>query len=67
MLTNTRLWDPLGPCMSMKMHMLALESMVTIEQMKNQMMMAIMMLLMTMARRMGTSVAHSLKACAPSS
>jgi hypothetical protein len=51
------LWDPLGTCMSMKMYLLALESMVTIKQMRNQMMMAIMILLKTMARKMGTSEA----------
>jgi hypothetical protein len=37
----------------MKMHLLALENMVMTEQMRNQMMTIIMMLMMTVARRMG--------------
>jgi hypothetical protein len=39
--------------MSMKVNMLVLESIVTIEQMKNHMLKSIMMLIMTMTRRMG--------------
>jgi hypothetical protein len=51
-----RPWDPLGTCMSMMIHLLASESMVTTEQMKNRMITITMMYLKTMARRIETIV-----------
>jgi hypothetical protein len=48
-LMNTRLWGPSKTCMSMKKHLYALKSLLMTEQMKNQMMMTMMKLLMSMA------------------
>jgi hypothetical protein len=44
--TDMQLWDPLETYMLMKVNILVLDNMVTIEHMRNQMMTTVMMLLM---------------------
>jgi hypothetical protein len=56
-LMDRRLWDPSRIYMSMNVNMLASGSVVTIEQMKNLIMKTIMMLIVTIARRMGAKEA----------
>ena len=56
-LMDRQLWDPSRIYISMNVNILAPRSVVTIEQMKNLIMKTIMMLIVTIARRMGAKEA----------